>query len=476
MQWYNNISSNKRNWLLAFVSALLILPYIILCFYAHPAADDYVIKPLSLFWVTQYHLYLYWNGRYSSNFLALLNPVLYNSLLGYRFVALIILILIPSAIYFVMRSITGRLFTSLQKITLSIIIASLILCMMPSLPEGIYWYSGSVTYLLGSLTALFYIGMVIRYQNGTFIINRVFHSMLCVVILAVAIGFNEVQMLILLFGHIAVWFTLKKEERFNSFYFALMVFCILFSSLVLFSPGNQTREGYFPGNHGLLSSGVMTIIQMIRFFFSWVSYAPLLIASILFAPISYKLGKNSEYAAKLVSYKPIVYFAVLWITLFLCIFPPYWSTGILGQHRTLNTACFFFIPAWFLFLHSIYSRNVLAEKVSEVLPGTVQNTLTLFLVSSLLFSGNCGTALMDLSTGKAAGFDKEMKNRQTLTASAQKQGIAEISLPLITNKPASLFVLDLQPGCNHWSNDKYADFFGLKKVCCDSIGNTENKY
>ena len=212
-------------------------------------------------------------------------------------------------------------------------------------------------------------------------------------------------------------------------------------------------------------------MQMPRFFFSWVSFSPLLIGSILFVPISLKLNKYSALFRKLALYKPLTLFALLWGVLFLCIFPPYWSTAILGQHRTLNTACFFFVFAWFAFLHTIYSRNDLAERISSVLNRPVKTVLIILLFTTLLFSGNGGTALMDFASGKITGFNREMNKRYEIIAQAKKNGQTEVTMLPLQNKPASLFVLDIQPGCTHWINQQFAQFYGLKKICCDTVVN-----
>jgi hypothetical protein len=75
---------------------------------------------------------------------------------------------------------------------------------------------------------------------------------------------------------------------------------------------------------------------------------------------------------------------------------------------------------------------------------------------------------MEFVTGKISAFDKEMNNRYTLIYEAQKNGIKVISLPPLQNKPNSLFVLDIQPGCNHWINQQEAQFYGLEKIYMDS--------
>ena len=76
---------------------------------------------------------------------------------------------------------------------------------------------------------------------------------------------------------------------------------------------------------------------------------------------------------------------------------------------------------------------------------------------------------MDFASGKITGFDREMNSRYALIDAAKKQGQTQISMHSLQNKPASLFVLDIQPGCNHWINEQFAQFYGLNKICCDSI-------
>jgi hypothetical protein len=475
MKGLHKISPKLVLKLLILLFSMLFIPYIVLCFYAHPIADDYTYIGTFNFWDSQKQLYLQWNGRYSSNFMAMCNPMLYNSPVAYRFFSMFLLLLMPISIFFMVSSAIGRRLSTLQKIFITVIITIFILSLLPSLPEGIYWYSGSVTYILGCIMAVFYIGTAFRYFNNKFIINRLFHVCLCVLLLCLSIGFNEVQMFLLLLGHFVVWLSLNKGEKVRRFWLTMLFCCIVFSSIVFFSPGNSFRGSYFPENHRFFHSMLMSLLQMPRFFFLWISYAPLLIGSILFAPVSFKLNKRSALFRKLSGYKPLAVFALLLGILFLCIFPPYWSTAILGQHRTLNTACFFFVLVWFLFLHSMYSRNNIAEKMTQTLARPIQIGLTLLLFGSLLFSGNSGTALMEFETGKIADFDKEMNNRCQLIRIAKEQGLKEITLPPIQTKPSSLFVADIKSNCNYSVNKEYAVFGGFEKVYMDSVQNYNNR-
>ena len=468
MQVKNRTYSGGFALIFLLLLAVSFIPYILLSFYSHPVADDYTYGADFPFWNTQLQLFQHWNGRYTANFLIMSNPIISNWIIGYRLASVILIILIPLSILFLVQSLIGKAFSFQQKSIAAIIITFLILGLLPSLAEGIYWYPGAMTYILGCIFALCYVGLIIRYYDKSFFLNRSFHIVLCILFLGLSIGFNEVQMLIFVIAHFVMWLTIGKENRFNSFTFILFIGCIVFSSVMFFAPGNYFRGEYFPHNHNLINSFLMTALQTVRFFFAWISFAPLWIASILYCTIITKLNTHVPLLNKLGQIKPWIAFSALWVILFLCIFPPYWSTGILGQHRTLNTACFYFIPFWFLFVHTVVSKNNLADKIQTALTPIVQVGLGILLVLSLLFSGNSGTALMELATGKISGFNREMNNRYTQIAFAKEKGIKKVTFAPLQNKPASHFVLDIQPGCNHWINQQQAHFYGLEKIYGDT--------
>ncbi len=455
--------------------SLLYVPYIVLCFYAYPAADDFSYSPSSPFWHSQWNLLMYWNGRYTANFFILANPAIWHSLPAYRLAALMLLTLMPLSFYFVISSAVGRSVSVTVKTMIALLLSSLVLNLFPSLPEAIYWYTGSFTYILGVISALFYAGLVIRYVRGKFIINRNFHLFLSAILLFISVGFNEVQMLILLFGHLFVWLKSDKETRFKSFLFLLFIFSLIFSCIVIFSPGNHYRGSYFTGNYRPFYSFGMTMVQMIRFFFSFLSSGALIVASILFIPISRLLTKRTRIFQTLGNENPFTFLVLLAAILFLCIYPAYWGTGILGQHRTVNTCCCYFIPMWFLFLHSIFTRFGISEK-ADIFNPKMRLYLTLFLSALIMFTGNSGTALLEFARGDITGFSAEMLSRDKILEAAGNSGAKEITVIPLKNRPQSIFVLDLQPGCTHWINQLEARYFGLDKICLDSAGYTKYQH
>ncbi|NNM94539.1 MAG: hypothetical protein HKL88_03640 [Bacteroidia bacterium] len=459
----------QKSSLLLFLTSCLLIPFLALCLFAYPSADDFGYTAQAPFWHSQWNLLRFWNGRYTANFLVLCNPFIYGSLLGYRLSAMLLLILVPVSIYTLLRSVWGKAFTVVQTLVFAFIISALIIDLLPSLAEGIYWYTGSVTYMLGAIVACFYTALVVRYYKGEIIIGRFIHLLLCMLLLIISIGFNEVQMLILLVAHLAVWLWVKKGKAGWSLAAAILpAICVVFSLLLILSPGNHVRGSYFTGNYRPFYSLGMTLLQMIRFCFGFATFGPLLLSGILFIPVSRILERRVPVFGILGRIKPLIWFATLLIILFLCIYPAYWGTGILGQHRTVNTACYFFVLMWFLLLHSLYVSYKPFDKYAALLSRKARLYLTIMLAAMLMFSGNSGTAIQEIATGKIKGFDREMKNRFSLIQEGVLGQRKELMVPVLQNRPQSLFVLDLQPDCNHWINQIEARFFGLNNICLDT--------
>lgn len=456
--------------------AALLAPYIALCFFAHPMADDYSYAHEALtlgYWPSQLHEFLHWNGRYTSNLLVLGSPLIWHSFAGYRLAALALILLTLLSAYFLISSIWDNSLSFSQKLLGALVFSTLLLGMLPSLAEGIYWFTGAVSYQFGSIAATIYAGLMFRYMQRRYLGNKNLHIALCILTLFITIGFNEVLMLMMLATHILVWLSLNKQDKLRSYLFRLMLCAVLFSFIMILAPGNSTRSMYFSNNHRLFYSLGMTALQMIRFFITWVSFAPLILASLLFIGIRDTLYERSPMLRAIKGIKLWQAFSLLWLIIFLCVFPAYWNTGILGQHRTLNAACYMFIPAWFLFIH-IFCNKLEIKGQGIIFQGKMQGFIFLLLAACLLFSGNGGNALVQLGDGEVSGFNTEMNARYAKIEEAKAQGINSVYLPILKNRPSSLFTLDIRPGCSHWINNDYALYFGIGSVCTDTTSTQRN--
>jgi hypothetical protein len=246
----------------------------------------------------------------------------------------------------------------------------------------------------------------------------------------------------------------------------LFIVSLIASLLVICSPGNEVRAASFPERHQLLHSLLYSIAQSLRFLALWICDIPLLIASFLY--IAFEkcfLFKHKLYIS------PIILISLLPLVIFISAFPAYWSTGILGQHRTLNVGYFFFLLLWFINLSawSEYFKNKKFIAIASNFSAKYFIVLFTLMIFFTFVTRNGNTALNDLFSGKAKKFDTEMKHRYAFLKAAHIRSEKNCLLDSLINKPASVFVLDISNDKNDWMNRGMAAYFGVNKVALKKV-------
>lgn len=462
---------NLKEYNKALIASLLLLlaAPVYLSFFVHPIADDYVYANVSLgspFFEECLHQYLTWNGRYISNIFVLLNPLIAGGLKVYQLIPVLLLMLTLFSFYVFTSAITNQAMSKTQCLIISLSLTILYLFQMPSLAEGYYWYTGAITYQTANALTLLYIALLLRYVNNDIFISKIVHWLLLVILLFVTIGFNETILLVMVALH-SVFFILsyvRKNIR-KRMWISLLVVTGLASLLVILAPGNSYRASLFPESHNLIRSMGFTLLQMCRFFFDWISNLPFILLSFLYIPLSLKLSKTVDLFKNSFYISPKVFPLFLFILLFIGIFPAYWNTNILGQHRTVNTAYFFFIIIWFMNL-TVWSNYAIEKKIISHfdIPRKLSIILFCLVLFAFAFTKNGYKMTIDIFYGKAKAFDEEMRMRNNVMKDAKLKGETTVWLGPLKNKPESLFVLDLSAESGHWINSSYGTYFGIKNV------------
>jgi uncharacterized membrane protein YkvI len=195
----------------------------------------------------------------------------------------------------------------------------------------------------------------------------------------------------------------------------------------------------------------------------WVISVPLIAGSLLYWSLNKKmvvgsnLFKNSFYLNRWLS------LFILFSIVFICVFPAYWATGMLGQHRTLNVAYFFFLIMWFTNLTVWY--NYYDDRLSIKLKKNRRLYLVTIMIAALIFTGNGYNALKDIFGGSANSFNKEQVKRFKLLSDAQTRKAKDLVLTPISAKPKSLYTYDVTSDPKDWRNQAYNLYFRL-----DSMG------
>ena len=434
-----------------------ILPYCYLCFFAQPGADDFVY---AYHFQTENYLdllgqnYVGWNGRYTSNIFSYLNPIGFGSFFGYKLVSLVMIFLLVCSNFFLIKQVF-YLETNFFQTTCSLILSLLFLHNMPIISEGIYWYTGAVIYLLGIVLFLFYFGFLIRelrFNSG--ILSRLFLTFL----LGFCCGFNEVLTLLIVFvlGLISFIFHKNKLENrdFINMQFGVAVF---FASIMIFAPGNNIRGSAYFDSHNLSHSIFYTGLQVVRFSLLWLASIPLLASSVLFYWKNRSLSKRYSWFGGSFYLNRWISLSMLFAIIFICVFPPYWATGILGQHRTLNVAYAIFLPIWFINLSVWF--NSFGERSLFRFSKKRQLLFGLLFVVGIVFTGNGYNSIKDAFSSSAVQYNIEMNSRFSLLTKEIKGACDSLGLKPLSNQPKCLLEPNLTENPKDWKNQAYNLYF-----------------
>lgn len=450
----------------ALILSLFLCLHAYLGRYAHPMADDftYALKDASTgAWNAAAWEYMHWNGRYASNFLVLFGPMRwgFEAIHWYRIVPALLLMLTLSGAFALLRALLGPGHTRPQAAIGALAWTALYAHLMPDMPEGFYWYTGSVTYQLPNALCLFAVALLIRgIRNNTLWVMAAIGALLVFII-----GSNEVIMLLVVVGTFLVgaW-SLRRNLRWSAASLVITALIVGGALLVILAPGNEGRGSLFPDRHRLLTSLGMSVLQTGRFSMEWITCPALLLLSAIWWMNHRHLAQRFPLLSCGFGLSPWKSVPALFAVVFLCVFPAYWSTGILGQHRTANVACFFFLPLWFVNLSVFAARfGGTVLRLHDTDRRRVTMALLLLVVLDFSFTGNSVKAIGDLATGRAQHADQQLWKRYDLLREAAARPDRIATIPFIADRPKSLYVLDLRDR-RFLVNQDYAAWFGLKEV------------
>ena len=452
--------------LIIFLLLLGLCRYALLARYMHPYADDLSYAATAFdepFSDRLVHEYLSWNGRITSNILVLRGPLVLGldpGLMIYRLIPVLLIVLMVSGWLLFLRALRPWGVPVAWTVPGALLFATLWLNTLPDLTEGLYWYTGAVTYTLPNALLLFLVAAGLhleRAQRGS--------PQIMLVLLLLALGLwiawsNEVHMVVVL-ALVMLWLVVVKRSggRVPSFIRLVLVLSLAAAMIMVLAPGNSTRAAHFPLRADVLNTLSMGSLQMLRFLIAWVLSPAVCILSFLW------LGHLREVdALPLPKLRFRTSLGLLVAMLFVIMALPYWATGILGQHRTVNVAFFLFLPMWATALVAL-ERDVLRPRNIGLLRqrGVVQ-VLTVLLVLSFLLGGNDGRVASDLLTGAAARSDSAWVARYGEVEKARVQGRSTVSFAPIPLPPVAMRIMEPDTAPDHWTNTSLARYLGAPGV------------
>lgn len=442
----------------------LITPFVINCFFAYPQTDDFFYSFISRnlgFFKTQYHVYVTLSGRFTSTALLSINPLVYNSLAGYKLFFAILILVQLSSIYFLIDALTKKMLSWQEKLIFALTLLFAFLDQMDDVRSGLYWMAGVITYQVAETLMLFYISLFILINQ-----DRKYGSLLnkCVtIILAILLGGTNEVVLVLVFiiTSLIIINSYVIKRIITPFQIATFIAVSIGSCIGIMAPGNFARMSDYHDRKNLF----ITVWNSLNLAFTsievWIT-SPL--ALILMGMVLFVVIRKPQLRTLFGSFKIVSSTCLLLFLTFICFFIPYWSTGMSPQNRVINMIYLFFLVGWMttlaiIFAHFGESILLLMKKI-PIKTGFV--VIVAFLIT--LFSFGASNFLLvtkDMLSGDSFSYNAQMRQRESQIINSDKDNC---TLENITSTPRSLFFYFISQDKDYWVNGCYATYFGKKSV------------
>ncbi|MBK8226660.1 MAG: hypothetical protein IPK70_05740 [Flavobacteriales bacterium] len=448
---------------------LALARYAAVCCFIHPFADDFSYAAIGMRTDLLPRLgdeYLNWNGRWCSNPFMLRGPLVLGTGAGlwlYRCVPLLLMLGAWAGARRLLRAVAPLLHSRDAALGSGFFLL-LFLQLMPDLSEGVYWYTGAVSYLLPGALLLWLTALHAEAWSNDWRFS--WPRAWCIGLLSAAIaGFNELHMMLVVAAH-SVLFALhwRKYRRTHGPMLLITALTLASGLIMALAPGNSVRGELFPLRHDLGRTFSGAALQTARFALVWLLSPVLLLVSTLFLANLRTWMRASPVLSERLP-RPLPIAIVLGVAFFACMALPFWASGLLGQHRTVNAALLVLLPGWLLLLASL--RVEVLKRSARPWPlineGAQRWVLGLLLVTCMA-TGSGGRVSADLLSGRLARFDAQLRSRYASIGEAKTRSTDILELPPLADPPRSLRYLDATGDPEHWINRSLANYLQADSV------------
>lgn len=439
------------------LSFFVIIPFFYLAFFTQPSADDFSygvgLMDHSL-WDVNVTRYLNWGSRYTATTILSLSPMAFHTLNFFWIYPLALLMFMLIIFYHLFKIIT---YNRNNAMVGSVIVNSIILLLMPSTTEGIYWLAGTATY---TFPYIFFLTLIVKlYQYNTVDNTSLISKLILVGLVIVIFGGSEIILpltcLVLFLNTIKNIFTSRFKFSVSIFILSILLFIFIY-----FAPGNHVRSIASDPSETVSFIGVLKL-TLSKMIIITIRYS---IFIFCFAVIFFKLS-NIEF--KRFTGLPFQTTSILLVLgylslLFITCFIPLYGLKYYFPLRVENLVILLLLPIL------IVAALIIQPLLTKFKP--IYFVACLAFVSGVYFlvpknayitKNNLHLVYSDIFSGKVDKYREEIDGRHKL--SSGKEG-KDVVLPPIVNKPMSIFFKDLNSKPTHYYNVSYAKFYGMRSV------------
>jgi hypothetical protein len=413
------------------IPALIIIPFILISLYNHPALDDWwyaeVYKQYG-FWGTQEYWYNNYTARFFSTSIMSLSPLSFGLIIGSKTLPILFLICLYFTFFYLVNTI--QLFNKKNNILSALSLLVLYLLFQRDYFESIYWMSANVVYQFTFLYWLIHVVTLYKCFNLKHINLKNFFIL---IITSIAItGSNETLgglILVESFFIIAYSFRKKYFIPFSVIHFIVIAICWAF---MFAAKGNWSKIAEATEEH----VSTFQFILSIKHSFLSVGYYSLFI---LKQPAFYFLCFYTFLIQKLNQQKIILIcftsFIISGLIYFISIFP----TGILIPPLRVTNIAIPFLVLGLISIVLFIKQLVIKKQLSFSLQQEIVIVLSTFAFTIIL-NTPFKKLLFDLTSGKARNYHTEMLLRYQIIKNANQH---IISIPKLKNIPRTIIATDV---------------------------------
>ena len=472
LQQHTNISpiyktpANKLYNVIILAGVYVIAPFLLISVYIQPAGDDYfsaVRDEHTAFIPVLQDSYLHWSGRYFAIAISRINPLLFHSVVAYKWYAAILIILFVKVLFILVRQVAGKYLTIKQVAAITIIFTTMYFAAMPSVSEGFYWFSGAWVYQAANIMFVLLLAVLIKLKQVVTALARMFYFICAIILSLCIIGCNEISLIItclcILFF---TWHVYRRRMQATRYFFTLAVICFIAAAIAGLAPGNFERlnhqQEYSASLVWTFGGGLsITVVYLLQ----WL--VQVLIASFIYIPLcGNPLAKkmNDDGACYSVKLKRVIIFFI--ITFFIIQLFTVWAAGGSNAGRIENVIYLFFILGYFFILQLYLVQRVSKSENTAVNfhPLLFKIAVVLFFINMLDVNNNISTAWLDVVSGKSAKYNAEQNERVALAKHCIKDTC--LVAPLST-LPKTIFFADIKciaDSTDLWTNQAYSRYYG----------------
>lgn len=470
--------TTAQYWLYAMLFALLvaaIIPFFLLVFYAHPAADDYCYANAfnnGDLWNAIYGEYMAWKGRYFGIFVTVLFHQSGSMLVNYIYPLFLFLVFLFAAFFYFVRSAFEEKASVFRLLLSALTLGVFFIITLPKTSASLYWADGAFQYQVGSIFYLLAIAALFklfRARQSPFL-----PTLLSIIFIFAAIGSTEIFM-IALFSLVSLIFLHKffflQENRIA--WSIVLAVTIISTLLLVLSPGNSIRMSLQPLSGQFFFALGHSLYYGIENIWMWMTQPLFLLFTILLIPVALHLVFISEIRKNASWIRLSLMLALLLGQLWVSFFATWWAGAVHPPGRTQNSIYLVFLVGWFMFILefvAVLSKPKKLVYVESVFSKSVRIAIIFVTVAAgfyIVTDTHVPDAYKALA-GPAKKYDRIMNERYAYIEQQKKlsQNSKKLSLRIdsIKNPPRILVFTDIKRNKKKWPNTCVATYFGIASI------------